>query len=103
MVRTQIQLTESQAAQLKELAHRQNESIAALIRKALDQYLSRQQPDRRALYRQALTVVGKYNAGLQDISIEHDRYLSEEYELYSNNFGFSERIIAALWKIRKNK
>jgi hypothetical protein len=81
VARTQIQLTESQAARLKELAHRQNESIAALIRETLEQYLSKQQPDRRAHYRQALTVVGKSKAGLPDVSIEHDRYLTEEYEL----------------------
>jgi predicted transcriptional regulator len=42
MVRTQIQLTEEQVAQLKELAHEGNQSIAAIIRKALDQYLAKQ-------------------------------------------------------------
>ena len=45
MVRTQIQLTEEQAAQLKELAHESNESIAAIIRKALDQFLDKRQPE----------------------------------------------------------
>jgi predicted transcriptional regulator len=79
MVRTQIQLTEEQAAQLKELAHESNESIAALIRQALDQFLAKQQPNRRTLYRQALAAVGKYRAGLHDVSIKHDRYLEEEF------------------------
>ena len=45
MVRTQIQLTEEQVAQLKELAHEGNESIAAIIRKALNEYLAKQQPN----------------------------------------------------------
>ncbi len=80
MIRTQIQLTDEQASLLKEMAHESNESIAALIRKALDQFLSKQQPNRRALYRQALAVVGKYNAGVHDIAIEHDRYLEEEFK-----------------------
>lgn len=79
MVRTQIQLTEEQAARLKELAHAGNESIAAIIRRALDQYLSKQKPSRRMLYRKALTVVGKHHAGVHDISLEHDRYLEEEF------------------------
>jgi hypothetical protein len=79
MVRTQIQLTEEQAAQLKELAHKSNESIAGIIRQALDQFLAKQQPKRPTLYRQALTIVGKYKVGVHDISIEHDRYLEEEY------------------------
>jgi predicted transcriptional regulator len=54
MVRTQIQLTDEQASRLKEMAHESNESIAAIIRKALDGFLLKQQPsNRRTLYRQA--------------------------------------------------
>ena len=79
MVRMQIQLTEEQTARLRELAHASNESIAAIIRRALDQFLSKQEPNRRTLYRQALTVVGKYQAGVHDVSLEHDRYLEEEF------------------------
>jgi len=79
VIRTQIQLSEEQAARLKELAHAGNESVAAIIRKALDQFLANQKPDRRTLYRQALAVLGKYQAGLHDVSLEHDRYLEEEF------------------------
>lgn len=80
MIRTQIQLTEEQASLLKEMAHESNESIAAIIRKALDQYLLKQQPNRRTLYRQALAAVGRYSAGVHDVSIEHDLYLEEEFK-----------------------
>ncbi len=81
MVRTQIQLTDDQAARLKEMAHETNDSIAAIIREALDRFFTMQQPsNRRALYRQALGVVGKYSAGVHDVSIEHDRYLEEEFK-----------------------
>ncbi len=79
MVRTQIQLTEEQAALLRNLAHQSNESIAAIIRKALDQYLDKQQPERRTIYRQALTIIGKYRSVLPDVSRKHDRYLEEEF------------------------
>jgi hypothetical protein len=80
MVRTQIQLTDEQAALLKEMAHENNESIAAIIRKALDQFLSKQQPNRRMLYRQALSAVGRYRTGVHDVSIQHDNYLEEEFK-----------------------
>lgn len=79
MIRTQIQLTEKQAARLKELAHEANESMAAIIRKALDQFLAAQAPDYRQKYRRALAVVGKYTVGVSDIAKNHDRYLEEDF------------------------
>lgn len=79
MIRTQIQLTEEQAALLKEAAHEGNESIAAVIRRALDQFLANRKPDRRTLYRQAMAAVGKHHAGVHDVSVEHDRYLGEDF------------------------
>ncbi len=79
MIRMKIQLTDKQAARLKELARSSNESMAAIIRKALDQFLLKQEPDRRTLYRQAMAVVGKYKAGVPEVSISHDRYLEEDF------------------------
>jgi len=79
MVRTQIQLTEEQARVLRDLSRASRESIASLIRKAIDQFLVTRKPDRFALYRQASSVVGKYEAGAQEISLEHDRYLEDAY------------------------
>jgi hypothetical protein len=79
MVHTQIHLTEEQARILRDLSRTNRESIASLIRKAIDQFLVTRKPDRFALYRQASSVVGKYEAGAQDISLEHDRYLEETF------------------------
>jgi hypothetical protein len=80
MVRTQIQLTDEQYAQLKELALRNQKSLAEVIRLAVDKLLiSQQQPNRAALYRQAETVVGKYSAQADDIAVEHDRYLDDAF------------------------
>ncbi|MCF8128181.1 MAG: ribbon-helix-helix domain-containing protein [Deltaproteobacteria bacterium] len=79
MVRTQVQLTEEQARLLKEMAGTGRESMAALIRRALDQFLVNRKPDRMTLYRQAEAVVGKYEAGNGNISLEHDQYLEEAY------------------------
>ncbi|MDL1979253.1 MAG: CopG family transcriptional regulator [Deltaproteobacteria bacterium] len=80
MVRTQIQLTEEQARKLKEFSLSSHESVAALIRKAVDQFIVTGEPDRSALYRQAGSIVGKYKAKKSDISVEHDRYLEEAFE-----------------------
>jgi len=80
MVRTQIQLTEEQAQRLKELSAANRESMAALIRKAVDQFLVSGNPDRASLYRQAQAVVGKFTAGTPDIANEHDRYLEEAFK-----------------------
>lgn len=79
MVWTQIQVTEEQAAKLKEIAHAGKESIAAVIRGTLDQYLENQELNRQALYRQTSAVIGKYRAGVPDIAVEQDRLLEEEY------------------------
>lgn len=79
MVRTQIQLTEEQYQQLKELSETSQQSVAALIRGAVDQLLLTQKPNRQALYRQAETIVGKFHSGCRYISAEHDRYLDDAF------------------------
>ena len=39
MIRTQVQLTEEQTQALKEMAHREQTSMAELIRQAIDRWL----------------------------------------------------------------
>ena len=80
MVRTQIQLTEEQTRKLKELSLSSNESIASLIRHAIDRYLlTGQPPSRGAKYQQALALVGKYQTEESDAAVEHDRYLEKSF------------------------
>jgi predicted DNA-binding protein len=79
MIRTQVQLTKEQYELLRELSHSRGESVAAIVRQAIEQFLLSRKPDRASLYRQALSVVGKYQAGAGDVSLEHDRYLEEAY------------------------
>lgn len=80
MERTQIQITEEQLKKLKELSLNRNESMASLIRKAIDQFLLAGNYDISALYRKAESVVGKYKTSKPDISVDHDRYLSEDFK-----------------------
>lgn len=80
MFRTQIQLTEEQNELIWELSKTTREPIAALIRKAVDQFLLTRRPDRFYLYRQAESVIGKYEAGLKNVSINHDKFLKEAFD-----------------------
>lgn len=80
MIRTQVQLSEEQMETLREMSRTSRESVASLVRKAVDQFLATRKPDRLSLYRQALTVAGKYEAGVGDVSTAHDRYLEEAYD-----------------------
>lgn len=80
MVRTQILLTEEQAAGLHELAASEGTSMAELVRQGVDYILQSRalmtKAERRHL---ALSVVGQFHAGTPDLAREHDRYLAEAY------------------------
>ena len=80
MVRTQIQLTEKQAKKLREMAMENHESIASLIRRAVDQFFLSSKQDRSDLFRIAESVVGKYKSDRDDISIKHDQYLDKDFD-----------------------
>jgi metal-responsive CopG/Arc/MetJ family transcriptional regulator len=80
MVRTQIQLTESQAEALKYLAARKKVSMAELIRSAVDAVIqSEGMVDRSERIRRALDAVGKFHSGIDDLAVHHDQYLGETY------------------------
>lgn len=79
MARTQAQFTDEQYAQLKELARATNEPVAALIRRGVDQLLLPRRPDRKAMYRQAQSVVGNNRSKKAGIAVEHDRHLDEAF------------------------
>lgn len=80
MVRTQILLTEEQAVALRELAAEEGKSMAELIRISVDSLLrSRQLLDAEERKQRALSVIGRYASGLNDLALEHDRYLAESY------------------------
>jgi len=69
----------AQARRLRALSAETRESVASLIRRAVDQFLLSGNPDRSALYRQSEAVVGKYRADRTDVSLAHDRYLDEDF------------------------
>lgn len=81
MLRTQIQLTEAQAAQLRRRAAREKVSVAELIRRSIDQTLSSPQtapPDRRR--QKALEIIGAFGSGQPDLARRHDDALAEAFQ-----------------------
>ncbi|MCB0114701.1 MAG: ribbon-helix-helix domain-containing protein [Caldilineaceae bacterium] len=78
MVRTQVQLTEEQSERLREIAEQENVSMAELVRRAVDHWLTVAAPmsveERK---RRSLAAIGKYHSGLPDFAVNHDKYLNE--------------------------
>jgi len=80
MIRTQVQLTEQQASSLRRIAAETGRSVADLVREGVDLYLDATKgPPREELVRRALSAIGKYSSGLKDVSVNHDRYLAEDF------------------------
>jgi len=81
MVRTQIQLTETQARSLKKVAMDKGTSIAEVIRRAVDNMVQRSpKVSSQERIRRALEIVGKFRSGRRHVSQKHDEYLAEAYE-----------------------
>lgn len=77
MIRSQIQLTDEQVHQLKEIARREGVSVAEVIRQAVDRRIANEHGDP---WKRATEAVGSFNSGLPDVSERHDDYLDDAYE-----------------------
>ena len=82
MVRTQIQLTERQARQLRAQARERGLSLAEIIRRYVEKGLADESPDRTALYDRAAQIVGRFRDlhGARDLANTHDKYLDEAFD-----------------------
>ncbi len=80
MIRTQIQLTEEQAGKIRKVASAKHQSVAELIRQAVDNILK---PDAfidlEERRRRGINIAGKFSSGQSNVSKEHDVYLSEAF------------------------
>jgi hypothetical protein len=80
MIRTQVQLTETQMEALRRLAALKKKSLADLVRQSVDLFLDRESPTGDGLrVKRALAVVGKFSSGSGDGSSAHDRHLADAY------------------------
>ena len=81
MIRTQVQLSESQMEQLKDLARRRGISVAALIREGADLVIrSSGVVDEGQRRRRAMAAAGRFHSGHKDLAGAHDRHLAEAFE-----------------------
>ena len=80
MVRTQIQLEESQVAALRKLAADRRQSMAELIRRSIDLFVKQNgvAGDRERVER-AKRAVGTFASNSSDGSKLHDRYLADAF------------------------
>ena len=88
MVPTQILLTENQARILEQIAAEQGTTVTELIRQSIDDMIRHRKDivggkqvdaDREERRRRALSVVGAFSCGVDDLSVNHDKYLAEAY------------------------
>jgi post-segregation antitoxin (ccd killing protein) len=80
VIRTQVQLTEEQARQLRRLAAERGVSVAQLIRESVEALLERSAVSRdQELRRRAMAAAGRFRSGQGDIATRHDDYLVEAY------------------------
>jgi len=80
VIRTQIQLSEEQAAKAKRLASERGVSMAEVIRDAVDRLPDRDERSER--WTRARAVLGKFHdvEGKTDVGLRHDEYLAEIFE-----------------------
>lgn len=80
MIRMQVELTEAQVRDLKQRAAGRHVSVSALIRQAVDDWVSRDSASANATARRrAIAAAGRFASGQTDISERHDDYLAEAY------------------------
>ncbi|MCC6365515.1 MAG: ribbon-helix-helix protein, CopG family [Bryobacterales bacterium] len=80
MIRTQIQLTENQAARLRAIAMERHQPVAELIRISIDSFLENEAVHGRESKRaRAKSAAGRFASPPAVVSDEHDRYLAEAF------------------------
>lgn len=82
MIRTQIQLSESQARRVRAAARREGVSLAEVIRRCVDQVLDAEEPDEDRMYEAAMALAGRYEdrEGATDLALHHDDHLPNAFE-----------------------
>lgn len=77
VIRTQVQLTDTQMRRLRAAAAREGVSIAELVRRGIDLYLK--PDDRQRQIDRALAAIGRFSDAAADVSERHDDYLDPAY------------------------
>lgn len=76
MIRTQIQLSESQSRALREAAAAEHASVAELIRRAIENWLVARGEIGAAERRRRAIDAPSFRTGVPDLAEQHDQYLA---------------------------
>jgi len=80
MIRTQIQVTEEELKNLRQMSAKTGKSISELIRSGIDQYLAgKPVPTPEDRIERAIRLAGMFASGSPDVSRNHDRHLAEAF------------------------
>ncbi len=80
MVRTQIQLPEEQVMFLKKMSADRRESMAEIIRQAIDLlYNSTKDEENEQRRKQAIAAAGRFRSGAGNMAAHHDSFLADIY------------------------
>lgn len=75
-IRTQIYLSREQHRRLKERAKKTHQSMATLIRTAIEQYLQHQEAEKMLSPNDPIfDIIGRGESDVTDLSVAHDKYL----------------------------
>lgn len=78
MIRTQVSLTEEQLRGLRRVAARRSQSLAGVVRDAVDGLLEREGLEQA--HERVFRSVGRYGSGRPDVARDHDRHLAEAFD-----------------------
>ena len=80
MVRTQIQITEEQAACLRKLSEARGASMAELVRQGIEYVIGQAGVvPVKELRARAAAAAGRFRSGRKDVARRHDRHLAEAF------------------------
>ena len=80
MIPAQVQLTEKQARILERMAAEKEISVAELIRHSKDSDGGGPfDAEREGKRQRALSIIGAFSSDVDDLSVNHDRYLATAY------------------------
>ena len=77
-----VTLSRKQLERLQKISAKQNVSVDMLVNQIINQWLNTSEsaihdPEERK--NRILLVSGKYQSGLKDVSVHHDKYLAEDF------------------------
>ena len=77
MIRTQIQFEQKTYESLKTKSNETGKSISEIVRRALDRSIGAQEIDQK--WARALSSMGKFSSGLNNLAEKHDDHLGDRW------------------------